>query len=174
MLQQMLEDKEEIVREQIIKAFALLLCYCKEPDKYSQCEQIALNTLNDVSHSVVHLSSNILFPVLARWAQHEGTQWVMIQLIRSHTNTFIGCLNTSLLKKLLHRLNSHVKNIESQTKASQDIDKIQRVLSVVDNLLPFLLILVIYNDHVISNIEKDVVIPTSKLFYSEISSDLTG
>ncbi|KAH1011537.1 hypothetical protein HUJ04_000886 [Dendroctonus ponderosae] len=148
MLQQMLEDKEEIVRDQIIKAFALLLCYCKEPDKYSQCEQIALNTLNDVSHSVVHLSSNILFPVLARWAQHEG------------------CLNTSLLKKLLHRLNSHVKNIESQTKASQDIDQIQRVLSVLDNLLPFLLTLVIYNEHVISNIEKDVVIPTRSDFSS--------
>lgn len=80
MLQQMLEDKEEIVREQIVKALALLFCQCEDPDKYSQCEQIALNTLNDSSNSVVNMSSQILFPVLAKWALQAGENNILFHL----------------------------------------------------------------------------------------------
>lgn len=138
MLQQMLEDKEDPVREQIVKALALLFSTCDDKDKYNQCEQIALNTLNDSSNSIINLSTQILFPVLARWALK------------------IGILNSSLLKNLLHLLNNYIKNTESQTKLSQATEKVHRVVCVIDNLLPFLLISVAFNEHVISNIEKDI------------------
>lgn len=72
MLQQMLEDKEEIVRVQIVKALALLFCYCQDIDKYAQCELLALNTLNDSSNLVFNAAAQILFPVLAKWAFQVG------------------------------------------------------------------------------------------------------
>jgi len=72
MLQQMLEDKEEIVRVQIVKALALLFCYCQDIDKYTQCELLALNTLNDPSNVVFNATAQILFPVLAKWAFQVG------------------------------------------------------------------------------------------------------
>lgn len=62
----------------------------------------------------------------------------------------------------MHKLNNHIKNIESQPKVNQEIDKVQRMLAVIDNLLPFLLIHVAYHENVISNIEKDVTIAISK------------
>ncbi|XP_050316414.1 RAB11-binding protein RELCH homolog [Anthonomus grandis grandis] len=141
MLQQMLEDKEEIVRQQIIKASALLFCYCCDPDKYPQCETIAFSSLKDYSNAVTHLSIQVLFPVLAKWALNDGL------------------LCTSLLKKLLHQLNQLVKNIESHAKIGQEMDQLHRILSVIDNLLPYLLTNIAYHDNVISNIEKDVIIP---------------
>lgn len=72
MLQQMLEDKDDVVRETVIKGLALLTCLCDDSDKYYQCEQLAINSLNDSSNSVVNLSSQILFPVLGKWAMKKG------------------------------------------------------------------------------------------------------
>lgn len=73
MLQQMLDDKEEAVRETVIKALSLLFSLCEDSDKYTQCEQLALSTLNDPSSIIVNLSTQILFPVLGKWAFREGT-----------------------------------------------------------------------------------------------------
>ncbi|KAJ8942002.1 hypothetical protein NQ314_010231 [Rhamnusium bicolor] len=72
MLQQMLEDKEKTVRETVVRALAILTSLCKDSDKYYQCEQLAMNTLNDSSNSVVNLSIQILFPVIGQWALNEG------------------------------------------------------------------------------------------------------
>lgn len=72
MLQQMLEDKDDVVREMVIKALSLLACLCDDEDKYHQCEQLAINCLNDTSNSVVNLSSQILFPVIGKWAMKKG------------------------------------------------------------------------------------------------------
>lgn len=152
MLQQMLEDKEDVVREQVVKALALLFSMCEDGDKYSQCEQIALNTLNDSSNDVVNLSTQILYPVLAKWALQ------------------IGHLNSSLFKKLLHKLNDHIKGTESQTRVTPGPDKIHKILAVIDSLLPFLLISVAYHDNVISNIEKDMTIEIRSDFHKLCTS----
>ncbi|KAL1489480.1 hypothetical protein ABEB36_014368 [Hypothenemus hampei] len=154
MLQQMLEDKEETVREQIVKALALLICQCTDSDKYIQCEQLALNSLKDSSNLVFNISAQILMPVLAKWALQTGH------------------LSSSLLKNLLHKLNNHVKNLESQSKVIE-VDGIHKVLTVIDNLLPFLVILVVCNETIISNIEKDVVVPLRSDF-SNICTRLTN
>ncbi|XP_076264934.1 RAB11-binding protein RELCH homolog [Rhynchophorus ferrugineus] len=137
MLQEMLDDKEDLVRERILKALALLFSMCDDHDKYTQCEEIALNTLNDSSNSFIHLSMQVLFPVLARWALQTDL------------------LTTSLLKKLLHMLNGLIKFPGSQTK-NQITEKIHNVIAVIDNLLIFLLISAVSNENILSNIEKDM------------------
>ncbi|KAG5900415.1 hypothetical protein JTB14_029302 [Gonioctena quinquepunctata] len=138
MLQQMLEDKEDAVREKVIKALSLLAALCEDKDKYGQCEQLAINTLNDSSNSVVNMSTQILFPVLGKWALQEGL------------------LNTNLMKKLLNTLNYYVKNTESTGKVNQSSDKILRIINVIENLLPFLMMSVACHENVICNIEKDM------------------
>lgn len=68
----MLEDKEEAVRETVVKALSILASLCNDRDKYYQIEQLAFGTLNDSSKSVVNLNIQILFPVLGRWALSQG------------------------------------------------------------------------------------------------------
>ncbi|XP_074035175.1 RAB11-binding protein RELCH homolog isoform X2 [Leptinotarsa decemlineata] len=138
MLQQMLEDKEDAVRETVIKALALLVALCDDKDKYCQCEQLALSTLNDSSNSVVNTSTQILFPVLGKWALEEGL------------------LINSLMKKLLNTLSYHVKNTESTSKVNLSSDKILRMINVIDNLLTFLMMSVACYESIICNIEKDM------------------
>lgn len=76
----MLDDREEIVRETVIRALSLVIALCdEESDKYSQCEELALNNLvNDSSPSVVSLSTQILFPVLGRWALNNGKTRIIL------------------------------------------------------------------------------------------------
>ncbi|XP_066257908.1 RAB11-binding protein RELCH homolog isoform X1 [Euwallacea similis] len=155
MLQQMLEDKEDEVREQIIRALTLLFCHCEDPDKYPQCEQLAFNTFKDASNSVFNVSVQVLFPVLAKWALQAGY------------------LTSSLFKKLLHRLNEHIRNLESQSKTNQEIDRIQRVLAVIDILLPFLVTSVAYHEDVTNDIKKEVV-PIRSDFSNLCSNKLTN
>lgn len=68
----MLEDKEEIVRESVIKALSLLIVLCTDSNKYHQCEQIVLSTLNDSNNTIVNFSTQVLFPVLGKWSLKEG------------------------------------------------------------------------------------------------------
>ncbi|CAH1180510.1 unnamed protein product [Phaedon cochleariae] len=136
-IQQMLDDKDDVVRETVIKAFSILTVLCCDKDKYIQCEQLAVSTLNDSSNSLVNLSAQILFPVLGKWALQEGL------------------LCNSLFKKLLNILNNNVKSFDS-LKVSQFSDKILRIINIVENLLPFLLMSVARHQNILTNIEKDV------------------
>ncbi|CAH0546958.1 unnamed protein product [Brassicogethes aeneus] len=155
MLQQMLEDKEEAVRETVLKALSLLFSICEDTDKYSQCEQLALGTLNDSSSIIVNLSTQLLFPVLGKWAFKEGY------------------LSSSLLKQLLHKFNIYLKGTDSPSKISQASDKILRILNVLENLLPFLLMSIALKKHILSNIEKGIAIEIRSDFL-KLCSHLTN
>lgn len=72
MLQQMLEDREDAVRNVVVYALALVVVLCIDKDKYSQCEELAFSVLKDSSHTVVTSDTQILFPVLAKWALELG------------------------------------------------------------------------------------------------------
>lgn len=72
MLQQMLDDKEEGVKEAVVRALALVVTFCDDVDKYSQCEELALLTLNETSVKVVSIGILVLFPALAKWALDIG------------------------------------------------------------------------------------------------------
>nr|CAH7731165.1 unnamed protein product [Callosobruchus chinensis] len=132
MLQQMLEDKEEVVRGVVIRALAVLMSFCKDDDKYFQCEQLAINTLNDSSH-----------------------------------------LSSSLIKKLLNKLNYYIKDTESPTKVNQSSDKILRIINVIENLLPFLLMSIATHDNIMSNIEKDMAMEL-RADFKNLCTDLTN
>ncbi|VEN57159.1 unnamed protein product [Callosobruchus maculatus] len=132
MLQQMLEDKEEVVRGVVIRALAVLMTFCKDDDKYFQCEQLAINTLSDSSH-----------------------------------------LSSSLIKKLLNKLNYYIKDTESPTKVNQSSDKILRIINVIENLLPFLLMSIATHDNITSNIEKDMVMEL-RADFKNLCTDLTN
>lgn len=72
MLQQMLEDREEAIRETVVRALSLVIVLCDDVDKYSQCEELAFITLSDPSIKVLNISIQILFPTLAKWALNIG------------------------------------------------------------------------------------------------------
>lgn len=72
MLQQMLDDREETIRETVVQALSLVVTLCEDVDKYYQCEELAFVTLNDPSSRVVNISTEFLFPSLAKWALDTG------------------------------------------------------------------------------------------------------
>ncbi|KAJ8919648.1 hypothetical protein NQ315_006175 [Exocentrus adspersus] len=158
MLQQMLEDKEETVRETVVRALSILAALCNDRDKYYQIEQLAFNTLNDSSKGVVNLNIQILFPVLGKWTLNEGDELFCIRILSLFGLLFPGFLTSSLLKKLLHKLNCYIKDTESPSRINMSSDKILRVISVLENLLPFLLMVVASHENIISNIEKDMAV----------------
>jgi hypothetical protein len=151
MLQQLLDDREEIVRETVIRALSLVMALCEDPDKYFQCEELAFNILNDSSSNIINLTTQILFPVLGRWALSIGR-------LRSH-----------LLKQVLHKLNDHLKDVETNRMS----DKILCITDVLENLMPFLLMSVVTQEDILLNIEKDMAIKMrSELL--ELCSHLTN
>jgi hypothetical protein len=93
MLQQLLDDREEIVRETVIRALSLVMALCEDPDKYFQCEELAFNILNDSSSNIINLTTQILFPVLGRWALSIGKTYIYVnkQRILFVVHSVIGC-----------------------------------------------------------------------------------
>lgn len=81
MLQQMLDDKEESVKEAVVRSLALVVAFCDDVDKYTQCEELALLTLNETSVKVLSISIFVLFPVLAKWALDIGKYFTPFHLL---------------------------------------------------------------------------------------------
>lgn len=78
MLQQLLEDRDPIVREKAVKALALVVAYCDDVDKYTQCEDLAFSIMNDSNINVVNCTIHILLPVLAEWALNTSMYFIFI------------------------------------------------------------------------------------------------
>lgn len=68
----MLEDREETVRNVVVHALALVVVLCVDKDKYNQCEELAFSILKDSSPIVATSDTQVLFPVLAKWALELG------------------------------------------------------------------------------------------------------
>lgn len=73
-------------------------------------------------------------------------------------------LQSDLIKQLLYKLNKSLKDTppESQTKVLQSPDRVIRIISVLDHLLPFVLMYVTNNEIILSRIEKEMTIELSK------------
>ncbi|EFA00181.1 RAB11-binding protein RELCH homolog [Tribolium castaneum] len=151
MLQQLLEDREDLVREAVIRALSLVMVLCEDSDKYLQCEEITLNILNDPSASIVNLAIQILIPVLGKWALS------------------IGRLKSHLIKYLLHKLSDYSRDFES----SKQSNKILCIIEVLEALMPFVLISVVLHEQVVSNIEKDMTIDL-RADLNKLCSNLTN
>ncbi|XP_076546511.1 RAB11-binding protein RELCH homolog isoform X2 [Osmia lignaria lignaria] len=144
MLQQMLlEDKDPTVRASVVRSLALLIALMDDPDKYFQCEELALTALHDISPIVVEVASSILLPILAQWA---------LSLKR---------LQTHLLPRITSKIKNHLKLGHSQHSPNKDhIDegRIVSSIAVLQYLLPHTVICVAdteivktYIDHGISS-----------------------
>ncbi|XP_070166057.1 RAB11-binding protein RELCH homolog [Polyergus mexicanus] len=123
MLQQMLlEDKDPIVRTSVVKTLALLIALMDDPDKYFQCEELALTALHDISSMVVETASSVLLPVLAQWA---------LSLKRLHVN---------LLPRIISKVKNQLKPTHSQTSPNKDYvdeDKLVPSIGILQCLLPY-------------------------------------
>lgn len=182
MLQQLLEDREAVVREMAVKALALVIAYCDDTDKYNQCEELTMATLNDTSVKVVYCSTSILIPVLAEWSLEIGKlekKYMYLFQSLSFLFSILGKLDSSLLKYLLHKLNQLVKISQSDipTQSSQYSDEsVIQIINVLNNLLPFILVYVsavepVLNritEHLTIEISKYIIIFSSNSNYSEL------
>ncbi|XP_029664686.1 RAB11-binding protein RELCH homolog isoform X2 [Formica exsecta] len=123
MLQQMLlEDKDPVVRTSVVKTLALLIALMDDPDKYFQCEELALTALHDTSSMVVETASSVLLPVLAQWA---------LSLKRLHVN---------LLPRIISKVKNQLKPTHSQTSPNKDYvdeDKLVPSIGILQCLLPY-------------------------------------
>ncbi|XP_017781128.1 PREDICTED: lisH domain and HEAT repeat-containing protein KIAA1468 homolog isoform X1 [Nicrophorus vespilloides] len=154
MLQQMMDDREEIVRKEVVCVLALVVAFCDDLDKYSQCEDLAFATLKDTSCNVIDSSIKILFPVLAKWALD------------------IGRLKSDLIKNLLHKLNNTLKMLknESPSKAIPSPEMALKLIQVINELLPFILMFVTDNEIVLDRVETGMKIDLTPELSSVCSS----
>lgn len=139
MLQQMLlEDKDPTVRASVVRSLALLIALMDDPDKYFQCEELALTALHDTSSIVVDVASSLLLPILAQWA------------------LCLKRLQTHLLPRIISKVKSHLKSGYSQHSPNKDhVDegRIVSSIAVLQYLLPHMVICIADTDSVRSYIE---------------------
>ncbi|XP_031826270.1 RAB11-binding protein RELCH homolog isoform X2 [Nomia melanderi] len=150
MLQQMLlDDKDPMVRACVVRSLALLIALMDDPDKYFQCEELALTALNDSSPIVVEVASTLLLPILAQWA---------LSLKR---------LQTHLLPRVISKVKNHLKSGYYQHSPNKDhIDEVKTVssISVLQYLLPHMVICVADTDTVKTYIEHGTSSDLSDVF----------
>ncbi|OXU27774.1 hypothetical protein TSAR_009523 [Trichomalopsis sarcophagae] len=130
MLQQMLlDDKEPVVRVAVVKSLSLLVALMDDPDKYFQCEELALTAMEDISPDVVDAASSILLPILAQWA-------LSLKRLQSH-----------LLPRILGKLRSLVKpsavNSCSPTRDYHEGNRTAALLGLLYKLLPHTIVCVV-------------------------------
>ncbi|XP_011504966.1 PREDICTED: lisH domain and HEAT repeat-containing protein KIAA1468 homolog [Ceratosolen solmsi marchali] len=126
MLQQMLlDDKESVVRVTVVKSLSLLVALMDDPDKYFQCEELALTALGDASQEVIEAAYVVLVPVLAQWA-------LSLKRLQSH-----------LLPRILAKLRNLLKPSSSPSKDYIDGNRAAAHITVLRYLLPHTVISVI-------------------------------
>ncbi|XP_021937822.1 lisH domain and HEAT repeat-containing protein KIAA1468-like isoform X2 [Zootermopsis nevadensis] len=144
MLQQMLlEDKDNTVKEAVVHSLALIVTFMDDKDKYFQCEELAMATLEDMSASVVESATRVLFPVLAKWAFD------------------LGQLQSHLLTRLLQKLKSQIKAFVpessgslSHKKSSYSDQRPAWTVTVLQTLVPYVVMFVAAVDTVLSRISS--------------------
>lgn len=139
MLQQMLlEDKDPVVRTSVVRSLALLIALMDDPDKYFQCEELALTALNDTSSTVVETASSVLLPVLAQWA---------LSLKRLHLN---------LLPRIISKVKNQLKPTHPQTSPNKDYvdeEKLVPSIGILQYILPYTVLCVADSDEVRACVE---------------------
>ncbi|XP_033223376.1 RAB11-binding protein RELCH homolog isoform X2 [Belonocnema kinseyi] len=130
MLQQMLlDDKEPLVRTTVVKSLALLVALMDDPDKYFQCEELAVTALNDVALEVVDAASSVLIPILGQWA-------LSLERLLSH-----------LLPRIIGKLHSQFKSSHpSSNKEQSDGERIVASIGVLQYLLPLAIVCTVDNE----------------------------
>ncbi|XP_020279008.1 lisH domain and HEAT repeat-containing protein KIAA1468 homolog isoform X2 [Pseudomyrmex gracilis] len=159
MLQQMLlEDKDPVVRVSVVRSLALLIALMDDPDKYFQCEELALTALHDTSPVVVDTASTVLLPVLAQWA---------LSLKRLHLN---------LLPRIILKVKNQLKPMHSQTSPNKDYidgEKLVPSIGILQSLLPYTILCVADVDPVRSSVKDGISSDLSEEFLALCHSNIT-
>ncbi|KAJ9580267.1 hypothetical protein L9F63_004080, partial [Diploptera punctata] len=148
MLQQMLEDKDDSVRDAVVRSLALIVTFMDDKDKYFQCQELSMATLDDMSPNVVGSSIRILIPVLAKWALD------------------LGRLQSHLLSQLLQRLKTLIKKASpaespvslSHRKNTNNEQKAAWLVTVLQTLVPYIVMSVAAVDTIINRISSNTPI----------------
>nr|CAD7406234.1 unnamed protein product [Timema poppensis] len=136
-----------------------LLCeFWEEGRVQAGCEELSMTALDDPSPSVVGSATRILLPVLAKWS---------LELDR---------LQASLITHLIQRLKSQTKPSPVESPGKQGLDSDQQMawtLTVIQTLLPYLVMSVVAVEPVLSTITSDTtVVEPSEVF--DLNNGLTN
>ena len=100
MLQQMLEDSTEDVREAAVRSLGVVVGFVEDDDKYHSTEALLFSALNDSSDRVLEAVRQIFLPSLAVWAMN------------------LGHLESSLLSSFIDRVEKIVDMTKTDTGSS--------------------------------------------------------
>ncbi|CAL1295701.1 unnamed protein product [Larinioides sclopetarius] len=140
MLHQMLqEDKDDSVRETVVRNLALLLLYVDDADKFTKACELLFLSLEDRGVNVVDSGLNTLLPSIAAWSFELGNlESHLFPHVMTVTNNHFKVLNDISLPPVLGSV---------QTEEQQCI-LFSRAVSM---LLPFLFVTVIKSGPYVEN-----------------------
>lgn len=163
MLQQMLnEDKEDAVREAVVKSLGILFSFICDNDKYSQGYELLKTSLNDPAEKVCTSARQVFLPSFALWA---------VELHKLEHN-----LLHSILGDLEDLGALAVQKSNSSITLPIHEGRFAMMVSALQELVPFLFVSVVtsgpYRDKVQNNNGADIPeIDVSR--FPKPSSDLT-
>ncbi|KAG8189556.1 hypothetical protein JTE90_026600 [Oedothorax gibbosus] len=149
MLQQMLhEDKDDLVRETVVKNLALLLLYVDDVDKFTKASELLFLSLEDRASNVSECGLNALLPSITAWSFEQSN-------LQSH-----------LLPSVMVVVHKHFKMLNdiplSPVLGSIQAEEQQSILytRVVSTLLPFLFVSLIETGPYVENPDLTCSSPT--------------
>ncbi|KAL8571755.1 hypothetical protein ACOMHN_051122 [Nucella lapillus] len=129
MLQQMLmDDKDDDVREAVVRSLGLLVAFITDADKYSQAFDLLQISLRDPAEKVQRSALQVFLPSFAAWAYE------------------LSRLEHQLVNAMLRDLEDLVKGALAQQKSNNSTSlplnetRFHLLLSVLQELLPFMYI----------------------------------
>ncbi|XP_038050849.1 RAB11-binding protein RELCH-like [Patiria miniata] len=121
MLQQLLQDKTDCVREVAVRSLGLVFSLTEDTDKYNQGLELVLSTLEDPSESVLGATRQVFLPAFASWAYR------------------LGRLESNLITAVLKRLELAAIDLQRASRESSvDERKLQLFSSTLQCLIPAL------------------------------------
>ncbi|XP_059148848.1 RAB11-binding protein RELCH-like isoform X1 [Physella acuta] len=150
MLQQMMmDDRDEEVREAVVKSLGLLMGFICDADKYMQGYELLMTALKDSKEKVHRAALHVFLPALGMWSRE------------------LGRLEHHLIHNLLKHLEDTVKGavaaqkVNSSTSLPLNESKFLLLLNTLEELIPLLYLTVVET------------CPTSKNYTDEVHVELT-
>ncbi|XP_035825823.1 RAB11-binding protein RELCH, partial [Aplysia californica] len=150
MLQQMLsEDRDEEVREAVVRSLGLLMGFICDEDKYAQGYELLMSALKDSKERVQRAALHVFLPALGMWARE------------------LGRLEHQLMHSLLRQLEdtgaAAAQKANSSTTLPLNESRFLLLLMTLEELVPLLFLTVVETcpqEHVFS--EEEVYVDTSR------------
>lgn len=121
MLQMMLEDSNDDVREAAMRSFGVLVGFIVDADKYQHVESLLFSALGDVSDRVSMAVRQVFLPSLAMWSME------------------LGCLESGLITAVVSRIQKLVGSSDSITGVViSDQRQFSLLVTTLSMLLPVL------------------------------------